>query len=81
MNLLLLCRHIENWSGLQTLRDVDMALYTGLQRLTIMNCNLRGILPRAFVQNPQLRYMALLSVANKQRLFEVEACEWRRRLE
>uniref|UniRef100_A0AAR2IUA2 Tyrosine-protein kinase receptor n=1 Tax=Pygocentrus nattereri TaxID=42514 RepID=A0AAR2IUA2_PYGNA len=25
--------HIENWSGLQTLRDVDMALYTGLQRL------------------------------------------------
>uniref|UniRef100_A0A3B4CJ59 Tyrosine-protein kinase receptor n=1 Tax=Pygocentrus nattereri TaxID=42514 RepID=A0A3B4CJ59_PYGNA len=51
--------HIENWSGLQTLRDVDMALYTGLQRLTIMNCNLRGILPRAFVQNPQLRYICL----------------------
>uniref|UniRef100_A0A672QBX2 Tyrosine-protein kinase receptor n=1 Tax=Sinocyclocheilus grahami TaxID=75366 RepID=A0A672QBX2_SINGR len=28
--------HIENWSGLQTLRDVDMELYTGLQRLTIL---------------------------------------------
>lgn len=27
------CRHIENWTGLQTLRDVDMELYTGLQRL------------------------------------------------
>lgn len=26
-------RHIENWTGLQTLRDVDMELYTGLQRL------------------------------------------------
>uniref|UniRef100_A0A3Q1FCP5 Tyrosine-protein kinase receptor n=1 Tax=Acanthochromis polyacanthus TaxID=80966 RepID=A0A3Q1FCP5_9TELE len=25
--------HIENWTGLQTLRDVDMELYTGLQRL------------------------------------------------
>ncbi|KAM7423669.1 hypothetical protein PAMA_000159 [Pampus argenteus] len=28
-----LLRHIENWTGLQTLRDVDMELYTGLQRL------------------------------------------------
>uniref|UniRef100_A0A4W6FSG4 Tyrosine-protein kinase receptor n=1 Tax=Lates calcarifer TaxID=8187 RepID=A0A4W6FSG4_LATCA len=27
--------HIENWTGLQTLRDVDMELYTGLERLTI----------------------------------------------
>lgn len=26
-------RHIENWTGLQTLRDVDMELYTGLQKL------------------------------------------------
>uniref|UniRef100_A0A3Q3J7T5 Tyrosine-protein kinase receptor n=1 Tax=Monopterus albus TaxID=43700 RepID=A0A3Q3J7T5_MONAL len=25
--------YIENWTGLQTLRDVDMELYTGLQRL------------------------------------------------
>uniref|UniRef100_A0A3Q0RC04 Tyrosine-protein kinase receptor n=1 Tax=Amphilophus citrinellus TaxID=61819 RepID=A0A3Q0RC04_AMPCI len=39
--------HIENWTGLQTLRDVDMELYTGLQRLTIMNCNLRVIQARA----------------------------------
>uniref|UniRef100_A0A3Q2YGZ4 Tyrosine-protein kinase receptor n=1 Tax=Hippocampus comes TaxID=109280 RepID=A0A3Q2YGZ4_HIPCM len=49
--------HIENWTGLQTLRDVDMELYTGLQRLTIMNCNLRVIQPRAFAQNPHLRYI------------------------
>ncbi|GAA6225941.1 NT-3 growth factor receptor-like isoform X1 [Lates japonicus] len=49
--------HIENWTGLQTLRDVDMELYTGLQRLTIMNCNLRVIQARAFAQNPHLRYM------------------------
>uniref|UniRef100_A0A3P8SB11 Tyrosine-protein kinase receptor n=1 Tax=Amphiprion percula TaxID=161767 RepID=A0A3P8SB11_AMPPE len=27
--------HIENWTGLQTLRDVDMELYTGLQRLNL----------------------------------------------
>uniref|UniRef100_A0A8C5D4Z9 Tyrosine-protein kinase receptor n=1 Tax=Gouania willdenowi TaxID=441366 RepID=A0A8C5D4Z9_GOUWI len=27
--------HIENWTGLQTLRDVDMELYTGLQRLDL----------------------------------------------
>uniref|UniRef100_A0A3Q4BKS0 Tyrosine-protein kinase receptor n=1 Tax=Mola mola TaxID=94237 RepID=A0A3Q4BKS0_MOLML len=49
--------HIENWTGLQTLRDVDMELYTGLQRLTIMNCNLRVIQARAFAQNPHLRYI------------------------
>uniref|UniRef100_A0A3B4XWQ6 Tyrosine-protein kinase receptor n=1 Tax=Seriola lalandi dorsalis TaxID=1841481 RepID=A0A3B4XWQ6_SERLL len=49
--------HIENWTGLQTLRDVDMGLYTGLQRLTIMNCNLRVIQARAFAQNPHLRYI------------------------
>ncbi|XP_005727617.1 NT-3 growth factor receptor isoform X1 [Pundamilia nyererei] len=46
--------HIENWTGLQTLRDVDMELYTGLQKLTIMNCNLKSIQPRAFAQNPHL---------------------------
>ncbi|XP_041841361.1 NT-3 growth factor receptor isoform X2 [Melanotaenia boesemani] len=51
--------HIENWTGLQTLRDVDMELYTGLQRLTIMNCNLKVIQPRAFAQNPHLRYINL----------------------
>ncbi|XP_070826177.1 NT-3 growth factor receptor isoform X1 [Chaetodon trifascialis] len=51
--------HIENWTGLQTLRDVDMGLYTGLQRLTIMNCNLKSIQPRAFAQNPHLRYINL----------------------
>ncbi|XP_030630609.1 NT-3 growth factor receptor isoform X3 [Chanos chanos] len=51
--------HIENWTGLQTLRDMDMELYTGLQRLTIVNCNLRGIQSRAFAQNPQLHYINL----------------------
>ncbi|XP_067256434.1 NT-3 growth factor receptor isoform X1 [Chanodichthys erythropterus] len=51
--------HIENWTGLQILKDVDMELYTGLQRLTIMNCNLRTIQPRAFAQNPHLRYINL----------------------
>uniref|UniRef100_A0A8C5D9S7 Tyrosine-protein kinase receptor n=1 Tax=Gouania willdenowi TaxID=441366 RepID=A0A8C5D9S7_GOUWI len=51
--------HIENWTGLQTLRDVDMELYTGLQRLTIMNCNLKLIQARAFDQNPHLRYINL----------------------
>uniref|UniRef100_A0AAQ6IQ32 receptor protein-tyrosine kinase n=1 Tax=Anabas testudineus TaxID=64144 RepID=A0AAQ6IQ32_ANATE len=35
--------HIENWTGLQTLRDVDMELYTGLQRLTIMNLNIPSL--------------------------------------
>ncbi|XP_035252567.1 NT-3 growth factor receptor-like isoform X1 [Anguilla anguilla] len=51
--------HIENWTGLQTLKDVDMELYTGLQRLTIMNSNLRVIQARAFSQNPHLRYINL----------------------
>ncbi|XP_023670025.1 NT-3 growth factor receptor-like [Paramormyrops kingsleyae] len=51
--------HIENWTELQTLKDVDMELYTGLQRLTIMNCNLRVIQSRAFAQNPHLRYINL----------------------
>uniref|UniRef100_A0A671XTC7 Tyrosine-protein kinase receptor n=1 Tax=Sparus aurata TaxID=8175 RepID=A0A671XTC7_SPAAU len=35
--------HIENWTGLQMLKDVDMELYTGLQRLTIMRSNLNTI--------------------------------------
>ncbi|TKS69741.1 NT-3 growth factor receptor [Collichthys lucidus] len=34
-------RHIENWTGLQTLRDVDMELYTGLQRL-LPACSLQS---------------------------------------
>ncbi|XP_064816446.1 NT-3 growth factor receptor-like [Oncorhynchus masou masou] len=59
-NDLLLCfRHIENWTGLQTLRDVDMELYTGLQRLIIINCSLHSIQARAFSQNPHLRYINL----------------------
>ncbi|CAL8243609.1 unnamed protein product [Lota lota] len=51
--------HIENWSGLQTLRDVDMELYTGLQRLTITSCRLRSIQARAFHQNAELYYINL----------------------
>ncbi|XP_060784475.1 NT-3 growth factor receptor [Neoarius graeffei] len=51
--------HIENWLGLQTVQEVDMALYTGIQRLTIMNCNLRTIQSRAFSQNRHLRYINL----------------------
>uniref|UniRef100_A0A3B4VD82 Tyrosine-protein kinase receptor n=1 Tax=Seriola dumerili TaxID=41447 RepID=A0A3B4VD82_SERDU len=35
--------HIENWTGLQTLRDVDMELYTGLERLTVTRSNLHAI--------------------------------------
>uniref|UniRef100_A0A3B5AP07 Neurotrophic receptor tyrosine kinase 3 n=1 Tax=Stegastes partitus TaxID=144197 RepID=A0A3B5AP07_9TELE len=41
--------HIENWTGLQTLRDVDMELYTGLQRLRLdgvvfdCGCDIRWI--------------------------------------
>ncbi|XP_026220534.1 NT-3 growth factor receptor-like isoform X1 [Anabas testudineus] len=51
--------YIENWTGLQTLRDVDMELYTGLQRLTITRSNLHAIQARVFSKNPQLRYINL----------------------
>ncbi|XP_062868458.1 NT-3 growth factor receptor [Trichomycterus rosablanca] len=51
--------HVDNWAGLQILKDVDMELYTGLERLTITNCNLRTIQARAFAQNPHLRYINL----------------------
>ncbi|CAJ1057079.1 NT-3 growth factor receptor-like [Xyrichtys novacula] len=51
--------HIENWTGLQTLRDIDMELYSGLQRLTITRSNLRAIQPRVFSKNPNLRYINL----------------------
>ncbi|XP_075997923.1 NT-3 growth factor receptor-like [Genypterus blacodes] len=51
--------HIENWTGLQTLKDVDMELYTGLQRLTITKSNLHTIQPRVFSKNPYLRYINL----------------------
>ncbi|XP_040018844.1 NT-3 growth factor receptor-like [Gasterosteus aculeatus] len=51
--------HIENWTGLQTLREVDMELYTGLQRLTIVRSNLHTIQARVFSKNPHLRYINL----------------------
>ncbi|KAM4619141.1 LOW QUALITY PROTEIN: NT-3 growth factor receptor-like [Polymixia lowei] len=51
--------HIENWTGLQVMKDMDMELYTGLQRLTIMKTNLRSIATRAFSQNPHLHYINL----------------------
>ncbi|XP_074533664.1 NT-3 growth factor receptor-like isoform X2 [Halichoeres trimaculatus] len=51
--------HIENWTGLQTLRDLDMELYTGLQRLTITRSNLHWIQTRVFSKNPSLRYINL----------------------
>uniref|UniRef100_A0A8C4GNK7 Tyrosine-protein kinase receptor n=1 Tax=Dicentrarchus labrax TaxID=13489 RepID=A0A8C4GNK7_DICLA len=54
--------HIENWTGLQTLRDVDMELYTGLQRLTITRSNLHTIQARVFSKNPHLRYIHLEEV-------------------
>uniref|UniRef100_A0A3Q3XGC7 Tyrosine-protein kinase receptor n=1 Tax=Mola mola TaxID=94237 RepID=A0A3Q3XGC7_MOLML len=46
--------HIESWTGLHTLRDVDMELYTGLQRLAIMRSNLHTIQTRVFSKNPYL---------------------------
>lgn len=51
--------YVENWTGLQTLRDVDMELYTGLQRLTITRSNLQSIQARVFSNNPQLHYINL----------------------
>ncbi|KAK7891987.1 hypothetical protein WMY93_023950 [Mugilogobius chulae] len=51
--------YIENWTGLQTLRDMDMELYTGLQRLTITKSNLHHLQARVFAKNPQLRYINL----------------------
>lgn len=36
------CSHIENWTGLQTLKDVDMELYTGLQRLWVFYLQQEG---------------------------------------
>lgn len=51
--------YIDNWTGLQTLRDVDMELYTGLQRLTITRSNLHYLQARVFSKNPQLRYINL----------------------
>uniref|UniRef100_A0A8D3B9F0 Tyrosine-protein kinase receptor n=2 Tax=Scophthalmus maximus TaxID=52904 RepID=A0A8D3B9F0_SCOMX len=51
--------YIDNWTGLQTLRDVDMELYTGLERLTITRSNLHTIHARVFSKNPHLRYIYL----------------------
>ncbi|KAG7231040.1 hypothetical protein INR49_025070 [Caranx melampygus] len=52
-------RHIENWTGLQTLRDVDMELYTGLERLTVTKSSLQTVHARVFSKNPHLRYINL----------------------
>ncbi|XP_023253065.1 NT-3 growth factor receptor-like [Seriola lalandi dorsalis] len=51
--------HIENWTGLQTLRDMDMELYTGLERLTVTRSNLYAIHTRVFSKNPHLHYINL----------------------
>ncbi|XP_040270113.1 NT-3 growth factor receptor isoform X2 [Bufo bufo] len=51
--------HIENWVELQILNVLDMELYTGIQSLTITNCGLRSIQPRAFSKNPHLHYINL----------------------
>ncbi|XP_013884575.1 NT-3 growth factor receptor [Austrofundulus limnaeus] len=51
--------HIENWVGLQNLRDVDMEIYPGLQRLTITRSSLRTIQASVFFRNPHLRYINL----------------------
>ncbi|XP_029986487.1 NT-3 growth factor receptor-like [Sphaeramia orbicularis] len=52
-------KYIENWTGLQTLTEVDMELYTGIQRLTIIRSNLHNIQKRVFNKNPQLHYINL----------------------
>uniref|UniRef100_A0A3P9LVU1 Tyrosine-protein kinase receptor n=1 Tax=Oryzias latipes TaxID=8090 RepID=A0A3P9LVU1_ORYLA len=49
--------HIENWTGLEMLRDVDMELYPGLQRLTITRSGLKSIQTRVFSRNPYLQYI------------------------
>ncbi|XP_028304479.1 NT-3 growth factor receptor-like isoform X2 [Gouania willdenowi] len=51
--------HIENWTNLQMLKDVDMELYTGLQKLTVTKTKLSTIQTQAFSKNPQLRYINL----------------------
>ncbi|XP_061578282.1 NT-3 growth factor receptor-like [Cololabis saira] len=51
--------HIENWSGLQMLKEVDTALYPDLQRLTITRSGLTSIQARVFSKNPYLRYINL----------------------
>ncbi|XP_056454576.1 NT-3 growth factor receptor-like isoform X1 [Gadus chalcogrammus] len=51
--------HIENWKGLQMLRDMDIELYTGLERLTITKSGLNFIQARAFSKNPHLRFINL----------------------
>ncbi|XP_029378233.1 NT-3 growth factor receptor-like isoform X1 [Echeneis naucrates] len=51
--------HIENWTDLQTLRDVDMELYTSLERLTVTRSNLQTIHARVFSKNPHLQYINL----------------------
>ncbi|XP_043980001.1 NT-3 growth factor receptor-like isoform X1 [Gambusia affinis] len=51
--------HLENWIGLKALKDVDMELYPGLQRLTITRSSLHTLHPRVFSKNFNLRYINL----------------------
>ncbi|XP_017295104.1 NT-3 growth factor receptor-like isoform X1 [Kryptolebias marmoratus] len=51
--------HIENWTSLQDLRDVNLEIYTGLQRLTITRSSLRTVRARIFSKNHQLHYINL----------------------
>ncbi|KAM9754842.1 NT-3 growth factor receptor-like [Menidia menidia] len=51
--------HIENWTNLEMLRDLDMELYPGLQRLTITRSKLQTIQTRVFSKNPELQYINL----------------------
>ncbi|KAK5934855.1 hypothetical protein CgunFtcFv8_020272 [Champsocephalus gunnari] len=50
-------RHIENWTGLQTLRDVDMELYTGLQRLEPYSPSPSPLIPLIPHQGGQVQYL------------------------
>ncbi|XP_010767225.1 NT-3 growth factor receptor-like [Notothenia coriiceps] len=49
--------HIENWTGLQTLRDVDMELYTGLQRLEPYSPSPSPLIPLIPHQGGQVQYL------------------------
>ncbi|XP_047237816.1 NT-3 growth factor receptor-like isoform X2 [Girardinichthys multiradiatus] len=51
--------YLEKWTGLKKLKDVDMELYPGLQRLTITRSSLDTLHPRVFSKNPNLRYINL----------------------
>ncbi|XP_058502447.1 NT-3 growth factor receptor isoform X1 [Solea solea] len=51
--------HIENWTGLQVLKNMDLELYTGLERLTITKSSLQTIRANVFSKNTHLRYINL----------------------